>query len=410
MKVLLYSINYSPEPIGIGKYNGEMVRWLVNQGHEVRVVTAKPYYPGWKTYPGYRGCSYMAEIKDNLIVYRCPIYVPAHPSTVRRVLHLLSFAIISLPPLVRLWKWHPHVILTVAPTLFCAPQAALLAQLSRSYSILHIQDFEVDAMFGLGMARGGCIKRAAFWLERKILGFFQCVSTISAGMLEQAKSKGVQESRLLFLPNWSDVTSFENVQVSDTFLERLRVPAGRRVVLYSGNLGEKQGLEIIVDCAVLLQDDPDIHFLIVGSGTGENKLRHLVQSKGLQNITFAPLQRSEDLPALLTSADCHLVIQRRGVADAVMPSKLTNILAAGGNTVITADSGTTLATLCQEFPGIATLVPPESPDGLMTGIKEALELPRPNRVAQCYARTHLARDPILSRFFNEVATRSQAQA
>jgi colanic acid biosynthesis glycosyl transferase WcaI len=89
-------------------------------------------------------------------------------------------------------------------------------------------------------------------------------------------------------------------------------------------------------------------FLIVGQGTGKARLLDRVQRDGLRNVLFAPLQAYDDLPALLASADAHLVIQKRGVADAVLPSKLTNILAVGGNAIITADPDTTLGRLCEE--------------------------------------------------------------
>ena len=85
----------------------------------------------------------------------------------------------------------------------------------------------------------------------------------------------------------------------------------------------------------------------------------MAQQRGLRNMQFFPLQSYDALPALLKMGDCHLVVQKRGAADAVLPSKLTNILAVGGNAVITAEAHTELGQLCETFPGIAVGVAPE---------------------------------------------------
>ena len=402
VRILLYGINFSPELTGIGKYSGELAHWLVDSGHDLQVITAPPYYPEWRVHAGFMGGRYTVFRDGNLVIRRCPIYVPRKLSALTRILHLLSFALSSFPVLFRHWSWRPDVILLVVPTLFCAPQAASFARLSGALSVIHIQDFEVDALFGLEMAQGGLFQCMSSRIERFILRRFDSVSTISSGMLRRAQDKGVSENRLRYFPNWAEVEKFRGVERSSVLLKQLNVEPSKRIVLYSGNIGEKQGLEILVDCARLFQDREDVVFLIVGSGAGKARLQSLVRSCGLTNVVFSPLQPVDDLPQLLASADCHLVVQRRGAADAVMPSKLTNILAVGGNAVITADPETTLGELCRDFPGIATLVAPESVDDLVRGIKIAIDLPRPNLVAQNYAEEHLSKDRILRRFFDEI--------
>lgn len=403
MKLLIYGINYSPELTGIGKYSGEMARWFAEQGHEVRVITAPPYYPDWKIGEGYSAWRFEKRVEGSVEVYRCPLYVPAKPSAFKRMLHLASFSLSSACALLSQLWWKPDVVVLVAPTLFCAPQALLLGKLTRAQTVLHIQDFEVDALFGLGMAQNGRLKRIAFAAERAIMRGFDKVSTISSGMLERAASKGVDTDRLMFFPNWAEVARFQDVRRSEPLLDRLGVEPTKRVLLYSGNIGEKQGLEVVIHAAQRLAAQKDLVFLIVGEGAGKARLVEHVQRLGLTNVVFAPLQPYDDLPALLASADCHLVIQKRGAADAVLPSKLTNILAVGGNAVITADPETTLGLLCAEYPGIATCIEPESVDALIEGIEDCLAMPLPNRIARLYAEENLEKERILSRFINEVA-------
>ncbi|MFC5694258.1 glycosyltransferase WbuB [Pseudomonas sp. GCM10022186] len=402
MKILLYGINYSPELTGIGKYSGEMARWFAEQGHEVRVVTAPPYYPEWKIRTGFESKRFMKSTEDGVTVIRCPLYVPAKPSALKRILHLVSFSLSSSLAMLAQLRWKPDMVMLVVPTLFCSPQALLVAKLTGAKSVLHIQDYEVDALFGLGIARGGMLKRFAFAVERTIMRAFDKVTTISSGMLQRARQKGVPPEDLLFFPNWSEVGRFRDVDRSPSMLERLDVSLSKKVLLYSGNIGEKQGLETVIEAAERLQHRHDLVFLIVGEGAGKARLLDLVKQKRLDNVVFGPLQPYEDLPSLLASADCHLVIQKRGAADAVLPSKLTNILAVGGNALITADPETSLGLLCREHPGIATLVEPESVAALITGIEQALAMPSPNVVATEYARDFLDKDKILKRVLAEV--------
>lgn len=403
MKVILYGINYSPELTGIGKYSGEMGAWLAAQGHQVRVVTAFPYYPDWKLPSDAKGPFYSREQVDGVSVLRCPLYVPARPTAWRRVLHLVSFALSSFPALLWQSRFKPDVLVLVAPTLFCVPGAWLFSRLTGARSVLHVQDFEVDALFGLGMGgQAGVLKRMALALERRLLGCFDRVSTISSGMVQRALAKGVLPERVRFFPNWSEVSRFQGVSRSAELLVRLGVDPAQKVLLYAGNMGEKQGLEVVLQAAERWTDRTDLVFLLVGEGAGKARMVQMAADMELRNVVFAPLQAYEDLPVLLASADVHLVVQKRGVADAVLPSKLTNILAAGGNAVITADAGTTLAALCNEFQGLAVLSEPESVDALLQGMDAALSMPSPNPVASRYAREFLDKDHILTRFVAEV--------
>ena len=167
-------------------------------------------------------------------------------------------------------------------------------------------------------------------------------------------------------------------------------------------MGEKQGLEAVVYAADLMRDRTDIQFIMVGEGVVKANIEKLANELNLQNISFFSLLAYSMLPKLLASADCHLVIQKKGAADLVLPSKLTNILAVGGNAVITASANTTLGILCRDFPEIAVLVEPESIKDLIAGIDRALSMPLPNQIAKKYAKDFLDKDLILDRFIKEV--------
>ena len=370
--------------------------WLAQRGHDVTAVTAPPYYPEWCVHQGYSRWRIARAFEQGVAVYRCPLYVPRHPTALKRMLHLFSFSFTSTLSLLRLLRWRPDWVIYVVPTFFCALQALLYARFTGARVLLHVQDFEVDALFGLGLVKSGALAKIAYACERWLMCRFDRVSTISTGMLQRAKAKGVQEDRLVFFPNWSEVARFQGVVRSSELLSNLGVNPLHQVVLYAGNMGEKQGLEHVLEVAAGFQHDPMLTFLLVGEGSGRERLQALAQ--GLPNVVFAPLQPYEDLPALLASATVHLVVQKRGAADAVLPSKLTNILAVGGNAVITAEADTTLGRLCLDHPGLAVCVEPESVDALYEGITQALAMPTMNAVARRYAELYLNKEAILQRF------------
>lgn len=151
MKILLYGINFAPELTGIGKYTGEMAAWLVSQGHEVRVVTAPPYYPAWAVSPGYSAWRYKTEQWQGVRVLRCPLWVPHQPGGLKRLVHLASFALSSIPALLGQLRWRPQVVWVVEPALFCAPAAMALTRLCGAKAWLREQAIELEAAFSIGL-------------------------------------------------------------------------------------------------------------------------------------------------------------------------------------------------------------------------------------------------------------------
>lgn len=398
MKILLYGLNYAPEITGIGKYTGELGSWLSQRGYDVRAVSAPPYYPGWALSSGYPNKFYKHEM-SGVTVYRCPLYIPKRPSTLKRLTHLLSFVFSSSCTLVYLVRWRPDVVVNIVPGLFTSFPAWLYCKMTSAKLVIHVQDFESDAMFNLGMAKKGVLPKIWMGLERFVLSRADRVSTISRAMIENAIEKGVSRSKVVFFPNWSDVSRFKNVTGVEEFKRSMGFTSQDNVVLYSGNIGKKQGLELLVEVAqIAMKEGSDLVFAVVGQGVAKSDLIELANKLNLTNIHFFELQPNEDLPKLLAMAKVHLVIQRPSVADAVLPSKLTNILAVGGNSVITTNPDTDIGRLIEEFPGIAIAVEPENPQALLSGIKAACERDEINRNAMLYAEQFLAKESVLKKF------------
>ena len=398
MRILLVGINYAPELTGIGKYSGEMCEWLVSNGHEVRVVSAPPYYPEWKIHGKYSGWRYSYEEICGVKVWRCPLWVPSRPSGLKRIIHLATFAVSSLPVILRQALWKPDVVLTIEPPFFCAPAALVCAKVARSKGWLHIQDFEIDAAFELGILRSPRLRRAVNWVESWVMRRFDRVSTISPKMVERLRvEKKVTEKKASLFLNWVDTEAIFPQNKPSLMRGKLAINPDKIVALYSGNMGEKQGLEVVLESAVRLKSEKDILFVLCGDGAARERLQK--QYAQLDNVIWIPLQPLERLNDLLNMADIHLLPQRSGAADLLMPSKLTGMLSSGRPVVATADKGTQIAEVLNDC---GVVVEPENAEHFTNAV---LQLARdPARCAELgvhareYAINHWAKDHVLREF------------
>lgn len=364
MRILINGTNYHPEKIGIGKYTGEMAEWLARRGHEVRVVTAPPYYPEWRVGDSYSASRYRRERLSGVDIWRCPLWIPAKLSGLKRILHLASFALSSLPVMLRQIFWRPDVVLVIEPPLMCAPAAWLTARLCGAKSWLHIQDFEVDAAFELGILRSTRARRFALAAESLLMRRFDRVSTISPRMLERLAEKRVASQNAYLFQNWVDTDAIFPMSAASPFRDELGISPEKIVALYSGNMGEKQGLEIVIEAARLLADEERLVFVLCGEGGARGRL--LERAAGLCNVLWLPLQPIERLNELLNLADVHLLPQRADVADLLMPSKLLGMLSSGRPVLATTFLDTQLGQLLADCGEL-------SPPGDSSALADALE-------------------------------------
>jgi colanic acid biosynthesis glycosyl transferase WcaI len=397
MRILIFGINYTPELTGIGKYTGEMAGWLAAQSHEVEVITAPPYYPEWHIRDAYQGRGWVKELLDGVTVYRCPLYVPAKVTSAKRIIHEFSFLAATLPIwMMKLFQKKFDIVISINPPFHLGILPLLYSKLKGVKYISHIQDLQVDAAKELGMIRNKKLLDVMFSMEKFILRQGAAVSTISPGMQKKIEAKGIGVEKLFQFPNWVDEDIIFPLSKEQSLRQEFGYKASDRIVLYSGNLGEKQGLEIIIEVAAFFQHREDIYFVISGTGGAKPKLIQLTQESGLKNVQFHPLQPYEKLSALLAMADVHLVLQKKSASDLVMPSKLTGILAAGGLALVTCLPGTTLYDLITTAE-MGIVVEPESVSALRDGIENALAMDteRLRYHARKYAEENLSKTTLL---------------
>jgi len=401
-RLLLISYNFSPEPTGIGKYNGEMISWFVAKGYDCTVVTSYPYYPYWKVQASYKKRFWYSveESVDSrsggsLKVYRCPQYVPAKPSAFTRIVLDLSFFLSAAIPLLRLLIFKKiDFVMTVAPSFQIGLVGILFRKFNGSKFLYHIQDLQIEAARDLKMIKSQKVMSLLFRVERYILNKCDVISTISPGMVKKVKSKTTKD--VLLFSNWTDVNSFYPIEDKRKLRHKFSYMPTDKIVMYSGAIGEKQGLDSVLAVADQLRSFPDLKFIICGSGPYQKELENLAEQLKLQNVNFMPLQAHSEFNDFLNLADVHLVIQKASASDLVMPSKLTTILAVGGLAIITANPGSGLHSLVREH-SVGVLVDAENTKNLKECILKAVnnDFREMNKNARRYAEDYLSADKVL---------------
>jgi len=278
-----------------------------------------------------------------------------------------------------------------------APFVLAFARLSGVKAWLHIQDFELDAAVNLKMLPGRqLVYPLARAFERFILARFARVSTISENMRLLCVEKGVEPQCTFLLPNWVDTKKIYPLQDSGCLRAELNIAPQTFVALYHGNMGRKQGLELLLEAARLLKSNSEILFVLCGEGPAKKEL--VEHAASLPNIRFLELQPEEKLNELVNLADVHLLPQLGNAADLVMPSKLTTMLASGKPVIAGAYPGTQISQILDK---IGMVIQPENAAALAESLITLYETPserlRLGSLGRAYACQYFDKEIILSR-------------
>lgn len=377
-RVLVWSPNYAPELTGIPPLVTDACEHLADRGHEVEVVTALPSYPQRRLHDGYRGRLRVTERRGGVLVHRTWLRVRPAETFLDKALYEASFAATSLPLVARRAR-RADVLVCVVPTLGAAAASALLPVRRR---VLWVQDLVPAGALALAPGRGA---RRALEAAERVEAFAarraHRVVVCSPGFRDHFVARGVDARRVEVVENWVDVREIAPAPPP---------PHGRPRVLYSGNIGYSQGFATLAEAARLV---PEVEVAVVGAGNGEGEARAL----GLE--VSPPVPRAE-LPALLASADVHVVLQRRVSAGSNLPSKIATYLASGRPIAASIDAATPAAELLRASGG-ALLVEPEDPAALAQALRRLAADPelraRLGARGRRFAEERLDRRPALER-------------
>jgi colanic acid biosynthesis glycosyl transferase WcaI len=368
MHFVFIGINYWPDATGIAPFTTGRCEYLAGRGHQVTVFTGFPYYPNWRVPEPYRKHLFRDEERNGVTILRSWLYVPAHATAARRVLHEASFiASSALRALVRR-KQHPDLLVVTTPPLALCLSTIMLSRFWKVPYVQHVPDLQPDAALDLGMLRPGRLTECLYTIER--LGYRKAalVSTLTEAMRQKIISKGVAPEKLVLFSDWARPELFDVPAEGGGV--RFRQSLGLEnelLVVHAGNMGVKQGLEVILDAAGRSREDRAIKYLLVGDGSVREQLEQRAKTLQLDNIRFVPLLPDEQFLDLLAASDISLVTQQKTVADIVFPSKVITLMSSARAIIASASPGSEVARVLKEADA-GLLVAPEDPGALLDAI------------------------------------------
>jgi colanic acid biosynthesis glycosyl transferase WcaI len=324
MRAIVWGINYAPEFTGIAPHNVALCEFLAANGDEVLMVTGFLYYPSWEKGPEDRGQVYRTDQINGVSVHRCWQFVPRRVSALKRIFHEASFVFTSTLRALSLPRADVYVL--VSPPLLLGVAGWLVGKVKSAPFVFHVQDMQPDAAIGLGMLKASWFTRALYALESFAYRHAARVSGITQGMLKSFRGKGVPESKLVYFPNAIALDDAAPPPARGEFRRRHGFVLDEFLAIYAGNLGVKQGVDVLLETAPLLRD-PCIRILICGDGAQRESLADRVRELKLPNVNMLPLQVGRDYRALLVDADVCFITQQIGAGNSFFPSKLLGLLA-----------------------------------------------------------------------------------
>jgi len=432
MRILIYSYNYFPEPIGIAPLMTELAEGLVKRGHQVRVVTGMPWYPQKEVYKDYQGKLYCTEVINGVAIQRSYVWIRPEPSLIDRLLLEVSFVATSFVHALK--GKRPDIIFLTAPPLPVAVPAALLGWLHRVPVVLNLQDILPDAAVHLEILTNPKLIRIFSILEKFAYRTATKISVIADGFIKNLRKKGVSESKIELIPNWVNVDFIKPLPKEYNAFRQEHGLNEKFVVMYSGNIALSQGIETVIQASIRLRHVPEIAIVIVGEEKALERLqqeeaRALVEwqieiqkkarsqvkaeAKALQqlqlykqtckatNVLLLPFQPREKLPEMLAAADVGLVLQKHNVIDFNMPSKIPVLMASGRAIIASVPAEGTAASAIQRSGG-GIIVKPEDPKNLAAEILDLYLHPEKVKAlgekGRKYAEENYAFDRALDRY------------
>lgn len=331
---------FAPDHSGIALYASDFARYAVEQGHEVKVVTGFSFYPSWKKSKSDEGRLFATEDYAGAKIYRGYMYVPRQATALKRILSEISFLLFAAINFLRAGKSDAIVVFTT-PVLL-GVLAAIFALFGKRKLIINVQDFQVEAAESLGLVKASAVLKVLEGFERWSYKRADKVATISSGMLDVLKGKGFDFSTSMYWPNWVNVSDFHQERLSGEFRKKYDVPLDAKVLAYAGNIGNKQGLSVLVDIADQLQTEDELKFFIIGAGAGLSALSSYANDKSLPNLKILDFLSQEDYQQMLADVDAIFISQEPVEKDIYFPSKLLGVMAARKFVVVMAGDNSEL--------------------------------------------------------------------
>ena len=378
MNIVVLCPHFAPDVAPTGEVVTSIAAELVELGHRLHIVTSLPWYQGHALEPGWDGQLVRHETTPWGTITRVHPFPTDKSNLPARAVAFGGFTVLATFEGV-VSRLRPDLVLAMSPPLTLALAGWAVSRVRRVPFVFNIQDVFPDVAVELGLLTDRRAIAVATWLERASYRRADAVTVLSDDLAENVRAKitlGLhgptadhQAAKVRVIPNFID-TTWITPGPTDNSYRAAHGLTGKRVVMYAGNVGLSQSLDLVLDAAVALRPEPDIAFVINGGGAARPDLER--RARGMDNVQFVDMAPKAGLPEVLAAADVHVVPLKRGLAWSSVPSKLYSILAAGRPLVASVDAGTEVArTVEQAGAGIA--VPPEDPEAFTKAIRRLLD-------------------------------------
>jgi colanic acid biosynthesis glycosyl transferase WcaI len=379
MNLVILCPHFEPDVAPTGSVMTRIAHELIDRGHRLHVVTALPWYQRHAIEPGWEGGLVRTEHTEWGRISRVNPFPTDKRNIPARAVAFGGFT--ALATLVGLaTPIRPDGVLAMSPPLTLGPAGAAVALGRRVPLVFNIQDVFPDVAVELGLLTGARTIAAARWLERRSYRRSDAVTVLSEDLADNVRIKITQglsaerarrqAAKVRVIPNFVDT---EHIVPSGTDNDYRREHGliGRQVVMYAGNVGLSQSLDLVIAAArAFLETRPEVMFVINGGGAARPTLE--AEAAGLSNLRFVDMAPIERLPEVLAAADVHVVPLRTGLARSSVPSKMYSILAAGRPILASVDEGTEVSrTVEQASAGVA--VAPDDPEAFIDALGRMLD-------------------------------------
>jgi colanic acid biosynthesis glycosyl transferase WcaI len=369
--------HFAPDVAPTGEVMTSIAAELVELGNELHIITALPWYQHHALEPGWDGRLVRHEDTEWGRITRVHPFPTDKRNIPARGLAFGGFTMLgTLEGLID--RTQPELVLAMSPPLTLGPAGWAVARARRVPFVFNIQDVFPDVAVELGLLSGARAIAAASWLERVSYRSSDAVTVLSDELADNVRAKitrglhGAKAEReaakVRVIPNFVDTSWIAPGPTSNPYRDEHGL-GDRTVVMYAGNVGLSQSLDLVLGAAAAMVDDPDVVFVINGGGAARPDLEH--RAAGLANVVFVDMQPKARLPEVLAAADVHVVPLKRGLAWSSVPSKLYSILAAGRPILASVDDGTEVARTIERA-GAGRSVPPDDPDAFTQALRSML--------------------------------------
>ena len=341
MKILITSLYFFPDHSGIALYSSDFAFYAAQCGHKVEVITGYSFYPKWEKKREDKNRIISSEKQFGIKILRGFIYVPQKPTTIKRIFQELSFLLSATFNMIRAKK--PDVLVAFTTPISIGFLASVYKRIIGCRLVINVQDFQLEAADSLGMSKHNFFYSILAGLEKSSFKKADLICTISKSMYDLLLfKKGLALSKIYLWPNWIETENYKlDEKRKGIFKAHHKIPSKKKIIAYAGNIGLKQGLEILVDLAIRYNNE-DIVFMIIGEGAGRIALQEYASEKEVDNIVFLPLLNTEQYLDFLNDLDIFFLSQKKTKFDVYFPSKLLGLMATKKILLLSADKNSEL--------------------------------------------------------------------